>query len=61
MDACLTEASNPVIKRSGLECGNKILVPRLLQEGNFSIVGEHVFQLGDDPQLDWLMERPLCL
>jgi ribosomal protein S18 acetylase RimI-like enzyme len=25
----------------------------------FSIVGEHVFQLGDDPQMDWLMERSL--
>lgn len=26
---------------------------------NFSVVGEHIFQLGSDPQTDWLMERSL--
>jgi len=26
----------------------------------FLTVGEHVFQLGDDPQSDWLMERSLA-
>jgi len=25
----------------------------------FSQFGEHVFQMGDDPQTDWLMKRPL--
>jgi diamine N-acetyltransferase len=25
----------------------------------FEKCGEHVFQLGSDPQIDWLMERPL--
>jgi ribosomal protein S18 acetylase RimI-like enzyme len=26
---------------------------------NFSVVGEHIFQLGSDPQEDWIMQRPL--
>lgn len=26
---------------------------------NFRVVGNHIFQMGDDPQLDWLMEREL--
>jgi diamine N-acetyltransferase len=26
---------------------------------NFSVVGEHIFRLGSDPQTDWLMERAL--
>lgn len=26
---------------------------------DFEIVGDHIFQLGDDPQLDWLMARTL--
>ncbi len=25
----------------------------------FRVVGNHIFQMGDDPQLDWLMEREL--
>ena len=27
---------------------------------HFSIVGEHIFQLGDDRQLDWIMQRSLA-
>ena len=26
---------------------------------NFRVVGSHIFQMGDDPQMDWLMERDL--
>lgn len=26
---------------------------------NFRVVGSHVFQMGTDPQIDWLMEREL--
>ena len=26
---------------------------------NFRVVGNHIFQMGDDSQLDWLMEREL--
>ena len=26
---------------------------------NFRVVGSHLFQMGDDPQMDWLMERDL--
>ncbi len=26
---------------------------------NFRVVGSHIFQMGDDPQMDWLMEREL--
>lgn len=26
---------------------------------NFRVVGNQIFQMGDDPQLDWLMEREL--
>ncbi|HMV51708.1 MAG TPA: GNAT family N-acetyltransferase [Blastocatellia bacterium] len=26
---------------------------------NFRVIGSHIFQMGSDPQLDWLMERDL--
>lgn len=26
---------------------------------NFTVVGSHVFQMGDEPQIDWLMQRAL--
>lgn len=26
---------------------------------NFTVVGSHIFQMGDDPQIDWLMQRAL--
>lgn len=29
------------------------------QKWRFTRVGEHVFQMGDDPQIDWWMERKL--
>ena len=60
MDACLTEA-----RRQGFETiwlgvwQQNTRAQAFYKRWDFSVVGEHVFQLGDDQQLDWLMERAL--
>ena len=62
MDACLTEA-----RRSGYQTiwlgvwQQNTRAQAFYNRWNFSKVGEHVFQLGDDRQMDWLMERSLYL
>ena len=60
MEACLTEA-----RRAGYETmwlgvwKQNVRAQAFYQRWNFSVVGEHVFQLGADQQMDWLMERSL--
>ena len=62
MDACLTEA-----RRAGYQTiwlgvwQQNTRAQAFYHRWNFSIVGEHVFQLGEDRQVDWLMERSLYL
>lgn len=62
MDACLTEA-----RRAGYQTiwlgvwQQNTRAQAFYHRWNFSIVGEHVFQLGEDRQMDWLMERSLYL
>lgn len=60
MEACLTEA-----KRAGHQTiwlgvwQENTRAQAFYKRWKFTIVGEHVFQLGDDRQLDLLMERSL--
>lgn len=58
MDACLTEARQAGHQTIWLGVWQQnTRAQAFYHRWNFSIVGEHVFQLGDDPQMDWLMER----
>ena len=60
MDACLTEARQSGYQTIWLGVWQQnTRAQSFYYRWNFSIVGEHVFQLGDDPQMDWLMERTL--
>ncbi len=60
MDACLTEARQAGHQTIWLGVWQQnTRAQAFYHRWNFSIVGEHVFQLGDDPQTDWLMERSL--
>jgi ribosomal protein S18 acetylase RimI-like enzyme len=60
MDACLTEARQSGYQTIWLGVWQQnTRAQAFYKRWNFSIVGEHVFQLGDDPQTDWLMERSL--
>jgi len=60
MEACLTKA-----RRAGYETmwlgvwKQNVRAQAFYQRWNFSVAGEHVFQLGADQQMDWLMERSL--
>ena len=60
MEACLTEA-----KRAGFQTiwlgvwQQNTRAQAFYKRWNFSIVGDHVFQLGEDRQLDFLMQRSL--
>jgi diamine N-acetyltransferase len=60
MEACLTEARQAGYQRIWLGVWQQnTRAQAFYKRWKFSIVGEHVFQLGDDPQMDWLMERSL--
>ncbi len=60
MEACLTEA-----RRAGYQTiwlgvwKQNVRAQAFYQRWDFSVVGEHVFLLGADRQMDWLMERSL--
>ena len=60
MEKCLTEA-----KRKGFETiflgvwEQNLRAQAFYRKWDFVRVGEHIFQMGDDPQLDWWMMRPL--
>jgi len=60
MDACLTEARLAGYQTIWLGVWQQnTRAQAFYKRWNFSIVGEHIFQLGDDRQLDWVMERTL--
>ena len=62
MDACLNEARQGGYQTIWLGVWQQnIRAQAFYKRWNFSIVGEHTFQLGDDPQMDWLMKRPVNL
>lgn len=58
MQACLTEAQQTGHRTIWLGVWERNLRAQAFYcKWNFQIVGEHVFQLGSDPQRDLLMER----
>jgi ribosomal protein S18 acetylase RimI-like enzyme len=60
MDACLTEARQAGYQTIWLGVWqHNTRAQAFYQRWNFSVVGEHIFQLGIDRQLDLLMERSL--
>lgn len=62
IDACLTEARQAGHQTIWLGVWQQnTRAQAFYHRWDFSIVGEHVFQLGDDPQMDWLMQRSLQL
>jgi ribosomal protein S18 acetylase RimI-like enzyme len=60
MDRCLTEARDRGFKTIYLGVWEKNLrAQAFYRKWGFERVGEHIFQMGDDPQIDWWMTRPL--
>ena len=60
MRACLDEAQRKGCKTIWLGVWERnIRAQAFYRKWNFQAVGEHVFQLGSDPQRDILMERSL--
>jgi ribosomal protein S18 acetylase RimI-like enzyme len=60
MDACLAEARQAGYQTIWLGVWQQnTRAQAFYNRWNFSIVGEHVFQLGEDAQTDWLMQRSL--
>ena len=60
MEACLAEAKSAGFKTMYLGVWEKNLrAGAFYRKWNFVRVGEHTFQMGDDPQVDWWMMRPL--
>jgi diamine N-acetyltransferase len=61
MGACLTEARQLGYETIWLGVWQEnIRAQTFYRRWNFSTVGEHIFQLGTDRQVDWLMERSLA-
>ena len=60
MDACLTEARQAGYQTIWLGVWQQnTRAQAFYKRWDFSVVGEHVFQLGDDPQMDLIMQRSL--
>ncbi|HEY0365672.1 MAG TPA: GNAT family N-acetyltransferase [Pyrinomonadaceae bacterium] len=60
MDACLTEARQAGYQTMWLGVWKEnVRAQAFYHRWNFAVIGEHVFQLGTDRQLDLLMERSL--
>jgi ribosomal protein S18 acetylase RimI-like enzyme len=60
MEACLAEAKCGGFKTIYLGVWEKNLrAQAFYRKYNFVRAGEHTFQMGDDPQVDWWMMRPL--
>lgn len=60
MRACIEEARRAGHQTMWLGVWERnVRAQAFYRKWNFSIVGEHIFQLGSDPQRDLLMERPL--
>jgi ribosomal protein S18 acetylase RimI-like enzyme len=60
MEACLAEARQRGFKTMYLGVWEKnFRAQSFYRKWGFERVGEHIFQMGDDPQTDWWMTRPL--
>lgn len=60
MDACLDEARKRNYQTIWLGVWeHNIRAQRFYEKLGFKQVGTHVFQLGNDPQIDWVMEKKL--
>jgi GNAT superfamily N-acetyltransferase len=58
MEACLAEARQRGFKTMYLGVWEKnFRAQRFYRKWDFVRVGEHIFQMGDDPQVDWWMMR----
>jgi diamine N-acetyltransferase len=58
MEACLAEAKQRGFKTIYLGVWERnFRAQAFYRKWNFVRVGEHVFQMGDDPQIDWWMMR----
>jgi ribosomal protein S18 acetylase RimI-like enzyme len=60
LDRCLTDAKRQGYKTMYLgvwERNDRAIA--FYRKWDFVRVGEHIFQMGDDPQVDWWMMRPL--
>lgn len=60
MELCLSEARQRGFKTIYLGVWEKnFRAQAFYRKWNFIRVGEHIFQMGDDPQTDWWMTRPI--
>ena len=60
MKLCLAEAKQRGFKTIYLGVWEKNFRAQAFYcKWNFTRVGEHIFQMGDDPQTDWWMARPV--
>ena len=60
MELCLAEARQRGFKTMYLGVWEKnFRAQAFYRKWNFERVGEHIFQMGDDPQTDWWMTRPI--
>ena len=60
MERCLTEAKRRGFKTIVLGVWEKnFRAQAFYRKWGFERVGEHIFQMGDDPQVDWWMERSI--
>lgn len=60
METCLTEARNRNFQTIWLGVWeHNYRAQRFYEKLGFNKAGSHVFQLGSDPQIDWVMEKKL--
>jgi len=60
MERCLAEARQGGFKTMYLGVWeHNVRAQAFYTKWNFVRVGEHLFQMGDDPQTDWWMTRPI--
>ena len=60
METCLNEARQHGFKTMYLGVWeNNFRAQAFYRKWNFERIGEHIFQMGDDPQTDWWMSRAI--
>jgi GNAT superfamily N-acetyltransferase len=60
MEVCLAEAKRGSFQTMYLGVWeNNERAKAFYKKWNFVRVGQHIFQMGDDPQIDWWMERSI--
>lgn len=61
MRACITEAEQKGYRTMWLGVWERNeRAQKFYHKWGFQVAGEHIFQLGTDPQTDWIMERALA-